>query len=405
MKLRGGTRRDTDSLLHNRDFQLLGASQGLSLLGSGASALALPLLVLETTGSPVAVGLVEAAWTASLAAACLPAGSVVDRFDRRAVLLFCETGRAVVGALLAALVHFGAASLPALLVMGAVLGLLTAPFNAAGLASTQQIVPEAKLATAMAVNRVRGQAALLLGPVIGGALYTVSPGLPFWFDATTFAVSAVSLLFLRTKMAVPRPEETDEGLLRSLTAGLRFLWQDVPLRRMTLVASGQNFVLDGVYLAVIVLLAGAGGSGTSVGLITGVSAAGGIVGALIAPWLERNIAYGRALLGTGVVCAVLVAAMATTRSGPVIGALLAGCACATAASSTVMTVARTVRTPPHLQGRMHSAIGLLLMATPPLGSALTGFLLAVLPGPAVLLLLAAAMALLLPATRIPETPW
>ncbi|MGA4837877.1 MFS transporter [Streptomyces sp. G45] len=381
-----------DSLRRNRDFQLLCAGQGLSLLGSGASAIALPLLVLRATGSPLHVGLVEAVWTGSLALACVPAGPVADRFDRRTVLLVCEAGRAVASAALAAAVLAGHTSLPVLLFAGAVLGFLTAPFNAAVLPLVREVVPESRLATALAVNQVRGQAAYLLGPVVGGALFSAGASWPFWLDSGSYGVSVCCLLALRVRPGDPGGAR--EGWWRSFTAGLRFLWRQRLLRRLTLVASAQNFVFDGVYLAIVVSAAGRGVSSLSVGMVTATSAAGAMTGVLLAPLAGRHLRPSTILLATGAVCAALVGAMALTGGATALAVLLAGCALAVAVSGSVMTLARLRHTPKELQGRMNSTIGLLFMATPPLGAALAGVLLDRLPSATVFLLFAAALAVL-----------
>ncbi|WP_030670975.1 MFS transporter [Streptomyces sp. NRRL B-1347] len=380
----------TDSLRRNRDFQLLCAGQGLSMLGSGAAAVALPLLVLQVTGSPLRVGLVEAVWTGSLALACLPSGPLADRFDRRAVLLVCEAGRAAASAALAAAVVAGLASLPVLLAAGAVLGFLTAPFNAAALPLVREVVPEAKLATALTVNQVRGQAAYLLGPVVGGALFGAGASLPFWLDCASYTVSACCLLALGVRPGVPAGPR--EGWWPSFTTGLRFLWRERLLRRLTLVASAQNLALDGVYLAVVVTVAREGASGLSVGMVTATSAAGAMVGVVLVPLASRHLDSSTIVLSTGVVCAALVGAMALAPESAVLAALLAGCALAVAVSGSVMTLARLLHTPARLQGRVNSAIGLLFMATPPLGATLAGALLDELPAATVFLVFAALLA-------------
>lgn len=389
---RSGAAGREGSLRRNRRFQILCVGQGLSLLGSGASGIALPLLVLRLTHSPLWAGLVEAAWTGALALACLPAGPLVDRLDRRRVLLSCEAGRALTSAALAAAVLTGRATPAALLAAGVVLGFLAAPFNAAGLASVRQVVPEHKLSTALAVNQVRGQLAFLLGPVLGGLLFQASPSAPFWLDAASFAVSAGCVLALGPALYTPAGER--EGWWRSFTAGLRFLWRERLLRRLTLVASAQNLVLDGVYLAVVVGCARQGASGLSVGAVTATSAAGATAGVLLAPRVGKRFPPARVLLATETVCALLVGAMALGGGPAPRALLLAGCALAVAVSGSVLTVARLLRTPERLQGRANSVIGLLFMATPPLGSALSGALVDSWPDVAVFLLLGALLGLL-----------
>ncbi|MFF7726668.1 MFS transporter [Streptomyces sp. NPDC008001] len=384
------------SLRRNRDFQLLCAGQGLSMLGSGASAVALPLLVLQVTHSPLRVGLVEAVWTGALALACLPAGPVADRFDRRTVLLVCETGRAVASAALAAAVLTGFSPLPVLLAAGVVLGFLTAPFNAAVLPAVREVVPESRLATALAVNQVRGQLAFLLGPVAGGMLFEAAPSWPFWLDSASYAVSAGCVRALRTHTGPPGREAAagHEGWWRSFTTGIGFLWGERVLRRLTLIASAQNFVFDGVYLAIVVTSAREGASGGAVGMLTALSAAGAMAGVLLAPRVGRALPPSRVLLTTGVLCALLVGAMAFAASALVLAVLLAGCALAVAVAGSVLTVARLLRTPAGLQGRVNSAIGLLFMATPPLGSSLTGLFLDELPGWTLFLCFGGVLALL-----------
>ncbi|WKK24838.1 MFS transporter [Streptomyces olivoreticuli] len=383
---------DPGSLRRNRRFQLLCAGQGLSMLGSGASGIALPLLVLHLTHSPLRVGLVEAVWTGALALACLPAGPLVDRLDRRTVLLTCEAGRALTSAALAAAILTGHATPAVLLAAGVLLGFLTAPFNAAGLASVRQVVPERKLSTALAVNQVRGQLAFLLGPVVGGLLFQVSPSAPFWLDAASYVISAACVLALGPALYTPAGER--EGWWRSFTTGLRFLWRERLLRRLTLVASAQNFVLDGVYLAVVVSCARQGASGLSVGMLTAASAVGAMTGVVLAPRVGHRFTPDRVLLATEAMCALLVGAMALGDSELVLAVLLAGCALAVAVSGSVLTVARLLRTPERLQGRANSAIGLLFMATPPLGSALAGALVDRLPDAAVFLFFGALLGLL-----------
>ncbi|WP_159399737.1 hypothetical protein [Streptomyces alboflavus] len=158
-------------------------------------------------------------------------------------------------------------------------------------------------------------------------------------------------------------------------------------------ASAQNFVFDGVYLAIVVTIARQGVSALSVGMVTATSAVGAMAGVMLAPLAGRRLPSATLLLATGVVCAVLVAAMALTSAATALAALLAGCALAVAVSGSVLTLARLRHTPGHLQGRTNSTIGLLFMATPPLGAALAGVMLEG-PTPAVFLVFGGLLAVL-----------
>src|SRR5437870_2947637 len=84
------------SLWHNRDYLLLWGGQAISTTGSNASELALPLLILSLTHSPVQAGLVGAVHTVAILLTNLPAGALVDRWNRKYTMMWCDMGRAVV---------------------------------------------------------------------------------------------------------------------------------------------------------------------------------------------------------------------------------------------------------------------------------------------------------------------
>src|ERR1051326_7194933 len=80
-------------LWRNRDFLLLWSGQSVSTLGTGVSTFALPLLVLAITHSPALAGLMTAVRQAPYLLFSLPAGALIDRWDRKAVMLRCDAVR------------------------------------------------------------------------------------------------------------------------------------------------------------------------------------------------------------------------------------------------------------------------------------------------------------------------
>src|SRR5258707_1473580 len=81
------------SLWRNQDYLLLWCGQAISTIGWSVSGRAFPLLVLAVTGSPVQAGLVAALNALATALVTLPAGVLVDRWDRKRVMLFCDMCR------------------------------------------------------------------------------------------------------------------------------------------------------------------------------------------------------------------------------------------------------------------------------------------------------------------------
>src|SRR5215472_8753302 len=83
------------SLWHNRDFLLLWSGQIVSAVGSQVSLIAFPWLILAVTGSPAQAGLIAAMRTLPYILFGLPAGALIDRWNRKRVMILCDTGRAL----------------------------------------------------------------------------------------------------------------------------------------------------------------------------------------------------------------------------------------------------------------------------------------------------------------------
>lgn len=123
------------SLRRNRDFTLLWLGQASSGLGSSASSLAYPLLVLATTGSAVAAGAVGALTGAVRTAFRIPGGALADRWNRRALMMACDAGRILLLATLVVVVMTDRANLALIIVIAVASTLLDVAFEPASLAA------------------------------------------------------------------------------------------------------------------------------------------------------------------------------------------------------------------------------------------------------------------------------
>src|SRR5690349_10261548 len=156
--------RHVSRLWRNRDYLLLWGGQAISTTGSAASELALPLLILSLTHSPVQAGLVGALRTVSMLLTNLPAGALVDRWNRKYTMMWCDAGRAVALAsvpLALALGHLAAAQL---YLVAAVEGVLATFFDLAQAAAIPRVVRKEQLSTAVAQQEVTAGVVTLLGP-------------------------------------------------------------------------------------------------------------------------------------------------------------------------------------------------------------------------------------------------
>src|SRR5207253_1248078 len=170
-------------LRRNRDFVLLWTGQVVSTLGTRVTGVAYPLLVLALTHSPAKAGIVGFAQTLPYMLFYLPAGALVDRWNRKRVMLIADAGRAFALGSIAIVLAVGSPPLAQIIAVAFVEGSLFVFFYLSESAALPQIVPKEQLATAVAQNQARVQGADLAGQPLGGALFGVSRLLPFAADA------------------------------------------------------------------------------------------------------------------------------------------------------------------------------------------------------------------------------
>ncbi len=200
-------------------FRRYWAGQAVSHLGDRMTPVALAFAVLGLTGSATDLGIVVASGTVPLAVLLLVGGVWADRLDRRRVMLGADAVRAVVQAVLATLLLTGNAEVWHLAVLAAAAGAAQAFFEPAATGMVPEVVSPPRLGQANALVALSHNAAMIVGPLLAGALVAVfSPGAAIAVDAASFVVSAGFLLRLRSARSVPAERST---FVRELAGGLR----------------------------------------------------------------------------------------------------------------------------------------------------------------------------------------
>ena len=201
------SRGDSLRVLRLRDFRLLFAGQGVSVLGDRMVAVALAFAVLELGGSASEVGLVLGAAWAPLVVTVLAGGVVADRTSRRGVMVTADIVRVATQGTMAILVISGAAEIWMLAALAGVTGAATGFFNPASTGLLPEVVPPDELQPANALRATATSGSEILGPLLAGILVAAAgAGWAIAVDAATFAISAVCLTMLR-----PPPRELPES--------------------------------------------------------------------------------------------------------------------------------------------------------------------------------------------------
>ncbi|WAP59863.1 MFS transporter [Streptomyces sp. S465] len=378
-------------LSRNRGYRLLWGGQALSEFGFHATAIAFPLLVLALTGSGAASGLVMGTVAAAQLVAGLPAGVLVDRYDRKAIMLGCEAAQAAAALSLVVAVWSGAAAVWHMVVVAAVFGASAALFEPAESASLPALVADEQLPTAVAMNTARASMGQLAGTATGGFLFAVGRFVPFLVDTVTHTLSFVALLFVR----LPRRERPAGGagpLVGEALAGLRWVWREPRIRVTVLCAVVLNLFFSAFYLVVIVVAESRGVPSGEVGVMAAMLGVGGVLGALTAPVTHRRLGPYGAIVAVFWALAVLAPVTVLVDSGYLIGVLFALMAMFPPAANTAIMTDQLLRTPDELRGRLTSTLVLACGAAGAAGPALGGSLAQLLPGGRAILLCSAGMA-------------
>ncbi|MGR9077242.1 MFS transporter [Rhizobium leguminosarum] len=296
-------------------FLALAAAETLSLSGTRLSTIAIPWLVLSTTGSPVLTGLTAMMEMLPYVAAKALSGPLIDRVGPKRIAVVCDIASVAVVMLVPMLDWLDLLGMPLLLPVVFAMGVLRGPSDAA----KQAMVPDIAALAAMPLERVTGvvgaieRLASTAGAAGAGALIgLIGPGQALVVNAITFAAAAlivgVGIPRLRSMSELrDAPEARPGGMssyLGDLREGWRFLRGDAVLVSIVIMVATTN-LLDQAYHAVLLPVwtqsSGHGPEllGAMFSAFTGASIAGAAIAAAIGERMPRLMVYTVAFLLTG----------------------------------------------------------------------------------------------------------
>jgi MFS family permease len=374
--------KDSGSFWRNRDFLLLWSGQVVSTLGSSVSALALPLLVLALVNSPAQAGLVAAIQMVPYLLFSLPVGALIDRWNRKRAMIYCDLVRWLALGSVPLAFALGHLTIAQLYIVAFAEGTARVLFELAQIASLPRVVSPAYVPRAYAMSTITDYLASLFGPNLGALIISLARTtvmgaiLAYLVDSVSYLASVFSLGAVRTSFQTERVEGQQRSLWQEMGRGLRFLWQQRLLRILALLTMSVNFFQAGIRLDVIVLVNDQLHLNTLLlGLILGADGIGGLLGGLIAPWIQERLRFGQLIIGSVLVwsIALVVAALASSAFPLIISRVLVGLIWPIYGVAVVSY--RLSLAPDELQGRVNSSFRLLTYGIESVGAAVGGLLL------------------------------
>ncbi|MFB9241988.1 MFS transporter [Massilia antarctica] len=387
-------RQTRTALLRDPDFRWMMGGAIISALGDQFTIIALPWLVLVSTGDPFKMGLVIALMSVPRAIFILLGGALVDRYSPKSMLMISKYVNTVLLALLAGMVFTGHVSLGAISMLALAIGFASAFSIPAGTSMLPNVVAPAQLPMANGMMMGVRQVTMLAGPLLAGLLMALfgdgsghaagsaagagaaGVGIAFAVDSASFLLSAWTLS--KVKLAHAPPKAAPQAVLRAVGAGLAMVWNDTALRTCMLYWGLCSFVVGGTMQVALPVLASTVLHGASaLGLVMGVHGAGSLAGmalsGVLGKFRVRN--FGTTVLLGDVLVGLLLIPLGLVAASWQAAALMLAIGVLGGFMQVAVFSWLQQRVPRAMLGRAMSISMFIFMGVAPLSAALTGYLL------------------------------
>ena len=360
--------------LRNPDYRLWLTGGTISLLGDQFYMVALPWLVLQETGSAMAMGAIMMAGAIPRAVLMLMGGALSDRISARKIMMATATARTILVTAIGVLVWLHILRTWELYALAVAFGVADAFAVPAQTAFMPSLVRREQLVAASSVSQSTGQLTTILGPVPAGfVIKTLGVAWAFFLDAISFLFIIGALWKLPDP---PKSQTPRKAVWHSIAEGIVYVGKDVPLRSLMLLATIMNFCVAGpVAIGLAYLTKTKFGSPAVYGIVISAVAAGSLLGALLAGvWKIRR--RGVMILTVSVVLGVCLGAIGLMGSvGSVAGVLVVMGAAAGLVNVHIGAWAMQ-RIDAAVRGRVASVLMLAAYGIAPISLAVAGFLVA-----------------------------
>jgi MFS family permease len=357
--------------LGHRDYRLFWSAQCVSLVGRWMQSVGQSWLVLELTGSPLALGVVNGLQFAPLLVLSFPAGALADRLAKRPLIVATQATLMVAALALAALAWTGQVEYWHVLVLAALTGVANALDMPARQAFVIELVGRDDLMNAIALNSAVFNAARIVGPAVGGLLIArYGVALAFFLNGVTYAPVIAALLAM-TAPGAPRPARG--ALAAEIADGLRYAAGEPRIRLcLGLVLVVSVFALNHNVLVPLLARDALGVEVRGFGFL--MSALG--MGALLAAAALAQFGRGRPplaqiVLAGAVTCAAILALAMVARFW-VAAALLFVAGFGQIAFMSSANTTLQITAPDELRGRVMALYSLAFAGVTPVGAFLVG---------------------------------
>lgn len=359
----------------SRNFRLYFIGQIVSMIGTWLQMVAQGWLVLEMTGSAFWVGVTAAASSLPTLFLSLFGGVIVDRYNRKTILLWTQSASMVLALVLGAVTLSGTVTLAFIMVMAFLLGCVAAVATPAIQAFLSEMVERAELHSAVALNAAIFNASRVIGPAIAGLMIAwIGTGGAFMANGLSYLAVIAALLAIRTA-APPKRLEAHQPPLQSIREGIIYTWEHPVIRTIVIFVSVVS-IFGWSFMSMLPVVAkqtfGMGSDG--MGYLFSAFGLGSLSGTVLVSMSSGKIRSTSMVIGGILTFSLALGAFTFATDERVAMAFLfiAGIGMLSAFATMTATVQRLVED--RYRGRVMSIYLMVLMGFMPLGNLQVGFL-------------------------------
>lgn len=359
------------------EFWRFWAAAALSNLGDGIRLTALPLLALTLTDNALAISAVTAIIGLPWLIVGPIGGVIVDRFDRRRLMILGQLVRGIAVGTLAIWIAVAAPPLVLVYVVTFIVGAGEVIVDTSSQAAIPHLAPPGPGGLELANGRLVAAQTLLdqvVGAPVGAGLFIIATSLPFAVDTASFIISALLLSLVYTPLQ-PERSPHESSIRVELAEGFRVVWNTPLLRGLAIGVGLINAVLSSTFaVLVIFVIDELDGTETSYGVMLGIAAIGGFLGALASSRIVKRIGRRTTIIATTIVVGITSATMALVPNIVVLGVLFFVAMSSVVVFNVAGQSLRQAASPPELLGRVVASFRVIGLAGAPVGALLGGTL-------------------------------
>lgn len=363
---------DTFRSFASHNFRLFFGGQIVSQAGTWMQSVAIVWVVLELTGSGIALGLVTAAEFLPVLLLGAWAGVIADRVDHHRVMVATQVAFLALAFTLSTLTLTGRINVPTLFALSLVFGIINAFDNPSRRALVVELVPQSDVPNAVGLNSALMTGARVVGPAVAG-LIIAGPGAGVAFAVNTVSYLAVIAALMRMDRSQFRSSPRLAKAKGQIRDGFRYAWRTAELR-LPLILLAVVGTMAFNYQVTLPLLAERtfGGTATTFTLLFATMSVGSVIGALVVA-RQTDLHLGFLVrAGTGLAVSTLGLALSPNLPIALVAALAVGFTNVELISGANAVV--QLRAEPAMRGRVLALLGVVFLGSTPIGGPIAGFM-------------------------------